>query len=85
MPSNEGMKTAAVAMSRMPKLGIKFLVTFMKFKRRTRKSAKVFRRSLVRSGMDRQQAKELAEAYEVTFSVRKLIKEGDFLPSNIFN
>jgi hypothetical protein len=84
MPRNEEMRTAAVAVSRMPKLGVKLLFTYMKFKRKTRKSTKVFRKSLIKSGMNRQQAKELAEAYEVTFSIRKMIREGGFIP-NIFN
>ena len=75
--NSEGIRTAVVAMSRMPKMVIKFLFTFMRFKRRAKKSAKHFRKAMIRNGMDRKLAKELAEAYEVTFSVRELMKNAN--------
>ena len=61
-------------MSRVPGLVIRFGFTFLRFKRKVRKCAKVLRKSLVKNGMDKKLAKELAEAYEINLSIRELIK-----------
>ena len=60
--------------ARVPKLLVKLLFTFLRFKRRVRMSAKKMKKSLVKGGMNRRQAADLAARYEESVSIRKLIK-----------
>ena len=60
--------------ARVPKLLVKLLFTFLRFKRRVRMSAKKMKKSLVKGGMNRSQAADLAARYEESVSIRKLIK-----------
>ena len=60
--------------SRAPVLVLRLGLTAMKFKRRTRKSANALRKSLIKGGTGTKEARELAEAYEMTFSIREIMK-----------
>lgn len=74
MSENEGMRTVAVVFSRLPVLGIRFLFTFMRFKRRVKKSAKRLRKSMIKGGMSKKDAAILTARYEESVSLRKIMK-----------
>ena len=87
IPPNEGLRTAIGILPSLPRLIIKLLWTYMRFKRKMKGSARAFKRGMIRNGMDRKLAKKLAESYEIDFSIRKLMKDqGVSIPgfSNIF-
>ena len=78
---------AASVLPRLPGLFIKFLWVYMRFKRKMKRSAKAFKKGMIKNGMDRKMAKKLAESYEIDFSIRKLMKDqGVSIPgfSNLF-
>ena len=84
---NEGLRTVASILPRLPGLVIRFLWVYMRFKRKMKRSARAMRRGMIKNGMDRKLAKQLAESYEIDFSIRKLMKDqGIGIPglSNIF-
>jgi len=60
--------------ARVPKLVIKLSFSALKFKRSVKVSAKKLRKSMVKGGMDRRIAKQLANRYEEHLSIRKLLK-----------
>ncbi len=60
--------------ARVPKLMFKLFFSFLRFKRRVRKSTRKLKKSLVKGGMNRKQAADLAARYEESVSIRKLIK-----------
>ena len=79
--------TALIVLSKAPGLVARLMFTYMKFKRKAKRSARAFRKGMRKAGMDKKMANELAEAYEVTFSIRELMKgQGISIPglSNIF-
>ncbi|MCK5038496.1 MAG: hypothetical protein KAS16_05305 [Thermoplasmata archaeon] len=79
---------AASVLPRLPGLLIKFLWAYMRFKRKMKRSARAMKKGMIKNGMDRKLAKKLAEAYEIDFSLRKLMKgQGINIPgfSNFFN
>jgi len=52
-----------------------------------KRSARAFKKGMIKNGMDRKLAKKLAESYEIDFSIRKLMKDqGVSIPgfSNLF-
>ena len=86
-PPNEGAMTALIVLSKAPGLLVRLTFTYMKFKRKAKKSARALKKGMRKAGMDKKMANELAEAYEVTFSIREFIKgQGISIPglSNIF-
>ena len=86
-PPNEGAMTALIVLSKAPGLLVRLTFTYMKFKRKAKKSARALKKGMRKAGMDKQMAKELAEAYEGKFSIREIIKDqGVSIPglSNIF-
>ncbi len=60
--------------------------SYLRYKRKIRKAGKVFRRRLEQNGLPPQAARQLAEAYEESLSVRKLIRQfgGQGLPTGFF-
>ena len=74
-------------MPKIPGLAIKLLWTYMRFKRKMKRSARAMKKGMIKNGMDRKLAKKLAESYEIDFSIRKLMKnQGISIPgfSNLF-
>ena len=55
-------------------VGVKLLFAYMRLKRKARKATRVFRRNLVKGGMDREMAQRLATEYECFVSIRQLVK-----------
>ena len=60
--------------ARVPGLVIRLGFSALKFKRRVKKSARRMRKGLIKGGMSRERATELANKYEEGLSIRKLIK-----------
>jgi hypothetical protein len=56
-----------------PGVGLKVTVSFLKMKRAARKAEKKFYRELLRSGLPREEARDLALEYGSAVSIRKLI------------
>ncbi len=87
-PKNEELRMVASIVPKLPGLVMKFLWAYMVFKRRMKRSARAFKKGLIKNGMDKKLAKQLAESYEIDFSIRKLMKDqGIGIPgfSTIFN
>ncbi len=61
------------ALARVPGLLIRLVFSALKFKRMAKKSARKVRRGMIKAGMSREKAKTLADKYEETFSIRRLI------------
>ena len=75
-------------MPKLPRLIIKFLWTYMRFKKKMKRSSKALKKGMIKNGMDRKLARKLAESYEIDFSIRKLMKDqGISIPglSNLFD
>ncbi len=60
--------------ARVPKLIIKLSFSLLKLKRRVRVCARKLKKSMVKGGMDKKQAKALAYRYEESLSIRKFLK-----------
>ena len=72
-------------LAKVPKLTLSFFITFLRFKRKVKKSAKRMRKSMVKHGMSKEDAAKLTEMYEESVSVRKLIQgAGANLPFSLF-
>lgn len=56
-----------------PSVGLKVTVSFLKMKRAARRAEKSFYHELLRSGLPREEAKDLALEYGSAVSVRNLI------------
>ncbi len=61
-------------LARTPGLIIRLVFSALKFKRGVKKSAKKLRNSMIKGGMSRDRANELAYRYEKGLSIRRLIK-----------
>ncbi len=61
-------------LARVPGLVIRLGFSFLKFKRRVKKNTRKLKRGLVKNGMSRERAKELANKYEEDLSIRKFMK-----------
>jgi hypothetical protein len=62
------------ALARVPGLVIRLFFTVLRMKRKAKKSARKLRKAMIKGGMDRKRAKELASKYEEGLSFRKLMK-----------
>jgi len=72
-------------LARVPKLTLSFFITFLRFKRRVKKSAKRLRKSMIKHGMNKEDAAKLTEMYEESVSIRKIIQStGADLPFSFF-
>jgi len=60
--------------ARIPGLLIRLVFSALKFKRSVKKSAKKMRKSMIKGGMSRERANELACKFEEGLSFRKLMK-----------
>jgi hypothetical protein len=62
------------AIARIPGLAIRLLFSVLRLKRKIKKSARRLRKAMVRGGMDRRMAKDLADRYEAGLSFRALVR-----------
>ena len=62
-------------MSRVPGLAIRLGFSFMRFKRKVKKDTRILRKSMIKNGMDKKMASELAEAYAMNLSIREFMKD----------
>jgi len=58
----------------LPKLLFKFGITFLSFKRRAKKAGKVFRKELIKQGMDKHMASELTGNYLKVSEIKNFIQ-----------
>ena len=73
-------------LARVPKLTLSFFITFLRFKRKVKKSAKRLRKSMIKHGMSKEDAAKLTAMYEESVSIRKLIQStGADLPFSFFS
>ncbi len=70
-------------LARIPRLVISLSFSYLKLKRRVRKSAKMMRKGLIKGGMSRSQAKQLTMRYEESVSIRKFVKGSVLRGKNI--
>ncbi|MDD4307482.1 MAG: hypothetical protein PHU53_01570 [Thermoplasmata archaeon] len=61
------------AIARIPGLVIRLFFSALKFKRSAKKSARKLRKGMIKGGMDRALANQLASRYEESFSIRRFI------------
>lgn len=66
-------KLVAAITVTIPKIALGTGLAYLKMKRRARKSAKLFEKGLVSSGISPTMAHELAVKYETDLSIRKMI------------
>ncbi len=64
------------ALAKVPRLILSLFFTYLRFKRKMKKGTKRLRKSLIKGGMDKKMANELASRYEESLSIRKLLKSG---------
>ena len=62
------------AIARVPGLALRLGFSALKFKRHVKKSTRKLRKGLIKGGMSRERANELACKYEESLSIRKFIK-----------
>lgn len=66
-------KLVAAITVTIPKIALSSGFAYLKMKRRARKSAKIFEKGLVSSGLSPAMAHDLAVKYETDLSIRKMI------------
>ena len=64
----------SVLLSSLPSLMIRFGGTFLRFKRDAKKAGKVFRKELMKQGLDKQTATDLTEIYMQGSDISKMIQ-----------
>lgn len=75
------------ALARVPGLLIRLAFSAMKFKRRAKKAARKLKKGMIKGGMDRKLAEQLASQFEESFSIRRLMSQatgGDADFSSLF-
>ncbi|HYM38829.1 MAG TPA: hypothetical protein VEY12_01615 [Thermoplasmata archaeon] len=65
----------------VPLLAMQVGVGFLRFQVRRKRGVRRFRRDLVRSGMPKDQAARLAQAYHEAGSLRKILRGSRLFPS----
>lgn len=68
------MKTIGVILPKLPSLMLKFGSTFLKIKRDAKKAGKIFRRELIKQGIDKETAEKFTEIYLETSNIGKFFK-----------
>lgn len=58
----------------LPKLLFKFSMTFLRFKRKAKKAEKVFKKELIKQGLDKLTATELTEIYMKSSKIKNFIQ-----------
>ncbi len=61
-------------LARIPKLLFKLFFTFLRFKRRVKKSAKRLRKAMIKGGISKKDAAILTARYEESVSIRKMMR-----------
>ncbi|MBI5001112.1 MAG: hypothetical protein HZB92_06255 [Euryarchaeota archaeon] len=72
--AEDGKQNVAAIAARGLVLSVQLLFAYMRLKRKARKATRVFRKNLVKGGMDRGTAQRLASEYECFVSIRQLVK-----------
>ena len=68
----EGLPIAAMAA--VPRIAMQLSIEFLRFQNRRKRGVRSFRRTLIRSGLTREQATRLAQAYHEVGSFRKILQ-----------
>lgn len=63
------------ALARVPGLIIRLFFTYLRFKRKVRKSTRKLRKGLRKGGMSKERANQLASKYEEGLSIRKFFRD----------
>jgi len=63
-----------VLMAAVPIFTVQFGMGFLRFQSRRKRGVRAFRKALVRSGMPREQAARLAQAYHEAGSIRTILR-----------
>ncbi len=61
-------------LARVPRLLFSLFFTFLRFKRRVKKSAKRLRKSMIKGGISKKDAIRLTARYEESISIRKILQ-----------
>jgi len=69
-----GMKIFGVLLPSLPKLLFKFSITFLRFKRGAKKAGRVFRKELIKQGLDKHTASELTGLYMKGSEIKNFIQ-----------
>jgi len=68
------IKFFGILLPSLPSLMFRFGGTFLRFKRNAKKAGKVFRKELIKEGLDKQTASELTDIYLEGSDLIKLIR-----------
>jgi uncharacterized membrane protein YbaN (DUF454 family) len=68
------IKIFGIILPSLPTLMFKFSWNFLRFKRNAKKAGKVFRKELVKQGLDKQTASELTELYMKSSQIKNYIQ-----------
>ena len=68
------IKIFGMALPSLPLLIFRFSRIFLRFKREAKKAGKVFRKELVKQGLDKQTASELTELYMKSSEMKNFIQ-----------
>ena len=68
------IKFFGILLPSLPHLMIRFGGTFLRFKRNAKKAGKVFKKELIKQGLDKRTASELTETYMAGSDISKLIR-----------
>jgi len=68
------IKIFGMVLPSMPSLMIRLSGTFLRFKRRSNKAGKVFKKELIKQGVDKETAKGLTETYMEGSHIRNYIQ-----------
>ncbi len=80
MASGRG-DTAVLIAAAVPLFAVEVGVGFLRFQVRRKRGVRAFRRALQRSGMPKEQASRLAQAYHEAGSIRKIVRGAVSRPS----
>jgi len=68
------IKLFGMMLPSMPKLTLRLTATFLRFKRNANKAGKVFKKELLKQGIDDKTASELTDIYLESSHIRKYIQ-----------
>ncbi len=68
------IKTFGVILPKLPSLVLKFGKTFLKIKRDAKKAGKIFRKELIKQGIDKETADRFTEIYLESSNIGKFFK-----------
>ncbi len=73
MSRNENLFVVLAAA--VPILAFKMGILLIQYKRKQRKASRIFRKELIRGGLPRDRANELAVAYAESIGIRKMLRQ----------